>query len=134
MPDALNAFVGQSGTQAQTDADTLSGVDRNTMDGDLSAGEALGRLLSGTGVGLSRNDAGAFVIEQAAAEADEDGELAIDMPQVEADATGAPGPMRPRSTGRTRRFITRSFAEQPRVSSTRSSWRWPWRADRLHRS
>jgi iron complex outermembrane receptor protein len=86
LPEALNAFAEQSETQVQFDADALSGVDGNAVEGTLSAEEALGRLLSGTGVNYSRNDSGAFVIEQAAAEADEDGELAIDTVEVEAEA------------------------------------------------
>jgi len=128
LPEALSVFAEQSGTQVEFDAEALSGVDSNAVEGDLSAEEALGRLLSGTGVNYSRNDDGAFVIEQAAAETDADGELAIDTVEVEAEApeeqqaapaepSPAPAPATAAAPAPTPEPIEEPIAELPPVES-----------------
>jgi hypothetical protein len=68
FPDALNAFAVQSGARVEFDVDALSGVDSNSLEDNLSNEKALRRLLFGTGVNFSRNEAEAFVIESTAAD------------------------------------------------------------------
>jgi outer membrane receptor protein involved in Fe transport len=65
---ALDSLARQSGAQFIYQADQLKGLRTGGVHGALSADQALGRLLAGTGFTIQRDDSGAVVIVKGASQ------------------------------------------------------------------
>lgn len=79
LPQALNAFGRQARIQVTGAAAVMSGVQAQAVSGDYTVGDALVRLLAGTGITFSFSDDRTVVLEKAAA----DGAMTLDPVTVE---------------------------------------------------
>lgn len=82
LPQAMNAFGRQAGMQVTGAAAVTAGVQAQAVSGDYTAGEALARLLAGTGISFSFSDDRTVVLEKIAAE----GAMTLDPVTVEGAA------------------------------------------------
>ena len=101
LRSALNAFIQQAGVELVYKADDLTGLRSRAVSGELTAQEALARLLQGTNLTAQRGDSGAFVVfrlsgrEMPALET-----VVVTGSRVILDAASSPTPLIVRSAAR----------------------------------
>lgn len=100
LAGAINTFGRQAGVQVTVDAATVAGVQAGAVSGELTPGEALTRLLAGTGIGWSFSDPRTVVLTRPSTTTG-----GVELPQLEVEAgrgipaTGMIGQLMPAYTG-----------------------------------
>ncbi|MEM9402021.1 MAG: TonB-dependent receptor [Pseudomonadota bacterium] len=86
LPDALRAFSRTAGVQVAADSDAIREVDANPVSGEMTADQAINRLVAGTGLQLVSVSDGSYALRAGSASAvsiEETLDATVSNPQVD---------------------------------------------------